>query len=691
MRRASNSSAQRLPVNQRRNKVPLERRKRVSTACNVRRIKCSGEQPCVQCGNTSRDCQYPAVVERISIPRTELDDLKAKCAWLEQCLEQAIPDEAHRRCLVAQVATGSISASSPMTATSEFDHIPDEESAPNEGRLLSDPDGTARYLGSTSGAMFLDLVKEFMMTIFQLAWPGSHHLETTFLGSFGRYQTYDSRPLVIHDVDPFWLPLKTEMTMMMAQLRYFIQDGSGDFTSGGIYYWGDLDASFFDLKPLETSADPQTLRRLALFHAAFAMTCQLETPSGNNNNTQRGETFFARARWLIGNPLDTATSTVYDIPVLAMMSTYLMEMNRRDAACVYVSLGMHIAVVHGIHRGWVPDEESKRSFWTLYILDRWFSVLMGRPPTILDEAIRLPFPNDLPGLPSAVGLRAHVELAKISGYIVCNTYRVAPWDHRMSMASARIDNALSWLASWLTKLPPELQITGDELSNDRACCELHMAYNQLLILTLRPILFVAVKKAVAERLINRTSQLDGHPQIEIISRCTEAARRNLRLGRWIRDLIPSRKLLSQGLHNMFNAAVILLLHQLLVDTLDDMDAMGIIFVIECFDSEGLGNSNYPRDCARVLRDMSTLVQRLRNRNLDDLSQVDSSPASMGSSIPAFQPPSSSTAYDVGFILNPEPDISADLVSQLPSTTAVYNKMPAWINHDDLQIHNKYMV
>jgi hypothetical protein len=29
-------------------------------------------------------------------------------------------------------------------------------------------------------------------------------------------------------------------------------------------------------------------------------------------------------------------------------------------------------------------------------LDRWLSVLMGRPPTLLDEAIRLPLPSDVP-------------------------------------------------------------------------------------------------------------------------------------------------------------------------------------------------------------------------------------------------------------------------------------------------------
>jgi hypothetical protein len=42
------------------------------------------------------------------------------------------------------------------------------------------------------------------------------------------------------------------------------------------------------------------------------------------------------------------------------------------------------------------DEETTRVMWTLYILDRWLSVLMGRPPNITDEAIQLAFPSDAP-------------------------------------------------------------------------------------------------------------------------------------------------------------------------------------------------------------------------------------------------------------------------------------------------------
>lgn len=97
---------------------------------------------------------------------------------------------------------------------------------------------------------------------------------------------------------------------------------------------------------------------------------------------------------LIGNPLDTVRFTVSDVPVLALMAFYLIEINRRDAAYMYVGLAVRIATIHGLFRSCV-DEASKRSFWTLYVLDRWLSVLMGRPPTIADEAIKLPLPSNV--------------------------------------------------------------------------------------------------------------------------------------------------------------------------------------------------------------------------------------------------------------------------------------------------------
>ena len=314
---------------------------------------------------------------------------------------------------VASQAVSVAAAAPPPKSSSETDFEPEQEPAERaEGRWLHDPDGTVRYLGETSGATFLDYLKEFMARIIPLAgarepWmkmPDTDSNGDSFMASLGQYQTHDSRPLYEPEVDPLWLPPEAEMRSMLAELRYLAQDGNGTYPSGGTHYWWEgSDSGLSEPLGVKTSAimppDPWAKHRnLAFYNAAFAMVCHQKRQSAQARDVPDahiGEAYFKRAKILIGNPLDTRRYTVGDISTMALMSFYLLENNRRDAACMYVGVAMHIAVMHGAFKGWV-DERGKRVFWTLYILDRWLSCLMGRPPTLLDDAIRLELPTDVP-------------------------------------------------------------------------------------------------------------------------------------------------------------------------------------------------------------------------------------------------------------------------------------------------------
>lgn len=90
------------------------------------------------------------------------------------------------------------------------------------------------------------------------------------------------------------------------------------------------------------------------------------------------------------------------------------------------------------------------------------------------------------GLPPAAGLRVHVELARISNYIVSNVYDVAREEPLMTPLC--IQKSLRLLGSWLENLPPQVQGTEENLSTDRAVIELHMAHNQVSIFMLQKVL-----------------------------------------------------------------------------------------------------------------------------------------------------------------------------------------------------------
>ncbi|OBS21157.1 hypothetical protein FPOA_07495 [Fusarium poae] len=780
------SAPRRLPVNPRRHKVAPEHRKRVATACNacnVRRVRCSGEHPCRQCQSSSRGCVYPLPVEKVSITRAELQELKHKVDLYERVLRDTVPaaisnavtDANSRQELSALLGwtisgaghnAGPGAGSTVHTHTAQaidgppniarganelpqyqypsvhrqFQQIPqpqsqsqiqfpdariqdlnlglsrphlsqpaqsisntnqrqdeDENLATTEGRLLHDPDGYARFLGETSGATFLDYLKEFMTTVLPLAYqnlrPGSDG--SAFLSSLGRYQTYDSRPLHDRDVDPTWFPSHPEMDAMLTELRYFIQDGNGHWPSGGIYWWGNLSATPV-IPSLER--DPpfvrlKKCRPLALYQTAFAVVSQatIMPPQDISIDSHLSESYFSRARMLLGNPLDITRFTPNEVAALTLMGFYLIEMNRRDAAYMCVSSAMHISIMHGSHRGWL-DESGKRVFWTLYVLDRYLSCLMGRPPTIMDDAIRLEPPCDAPSMPPADGLKAHVELSRISSHIVCNTYRISPSED-VARPVRSLEGEIRMLDNWSLNLPPTIRLSSNGLSDDPATCLLHMHYNQLIILTIRPVFFALVKKSFAEKLVSRQCSLRTHPQLPHLKRCIASAEHNIRLARQILLVNQPRKLLQAGLHFIFNAAIVLMLQQLVEDLCpssrtEKARSLDLDFVIARFEDESRVGSNYGRDCATVLRDLRVLVQRLPIPV--DISAATRS-ANMSQASTTYDPIANRTTVEMG---QSWPDKLTSETLQQPILVdqghMLYNELVSWIDVD-WQSYNGYLI
>ncbi|KAK3381097.1 hypothetical protein B0H63DRAFT_474897 [Podospora didyma] len=645
-------SSKRLPVNPRRKKVEPDQRKRVQTACNrcnIKRIKCSGHDPCQQCLNAKGEgevCQYPVSAPKKTVLEAEWIEVHEKVANLMERLaryesfteeeraaygrrlshdeqdervpnpyqeDQSVARQQHEHPNLVPLVPYPPAIDPALTAQSEMEV--DDNLVRTEGQLLADEDGNMRYMGETSGATYLDKIRVFISASQILATGTSG----SSLNKTGHYQTFDSRPMRLPKVDANVSPPRAQARGMLGELSTFIQDGSGHFASGGILFW-----------PLGTSmpaARRSSRRDAAPYHVAFAFHTLLSlTEHGSQVDGQLGEEHFARARELLQNPLDGQLQTSNDIAALALSALYLVENNRRDAACIAISNAMHVSVVQGVHRGLLTDEKSRRTFWTVYILDRWLSCVLGRPPTIPDDSIHVDEPRYCPGLPSPVGLQAHVELSRISNKIVVNSYS------RLQGNCDYVDTAIDLLHEWKAKLSPVLQMgeptvptLGDleDLSSyeplrtpgddDRARYSLHMAYNQLVILALRPALLAAVKKVVLDGVWRREWNIQSHPFYARIDDCSKAARSNLKLACWIRVISPKQKLLLADLHHIFNAALVLLLHQIGFSNMRTMDSRLIDFAITVFEKEaGTGNGN-SIECIRILKDMRVLVRRLRAR------------------------------------------------------------------------------
>lgn len=392
-------------------------------SCNVRRIKCSGNQPCKACGNANRECVYPLQVDKVSIARTDYEEMRSKIEVYEKALQEAQPDAARRQELLYHAATSPTSSSSsshsPFSGTSSSSQVATTVTAPAPAEVkiqLEEDDASVvlaatsepalRFLGETNGAAFLDHFRELVDSALPNG-ASSHPHEThaipydggIFLSTLGQYYSPSTRAQFNYNVNPIVLPNTRSLQTMLSETRYVIQDGNGEWPSGGMYWFGDLDIVPAAPPTLSLTGVPDLdpYRYLSVTHATLALhafACG-DWPTTQDVHTSSGDLYFARAAVLFGNILDMKECSFQAVSTLALMALYLLEETKRDAAYMHVAVAAHMCLVLGAHRG-VTDERAKRLFWTVYVLDRWLGCLLGRPSIISEDAIRVAEPLDAP-------------------------------------------------------------------------------------------------------------------------------------------------------------------------------------------------------------------------------------------------------------------------------------------------------
>lgn len=233
-----------------------------------------------------------------------------------------------------------------------------------------------------------------------------------------------------------------------------------------------------------------------------------------------------------------------------------------------------------------------------------------------------------------------------------------------------------------------------------------MKHNQLVILTTRPTLLGVLRKALAARIERRTWHWHTSPQHSHVWQCLDAARENLRLARWILNMASwPRNLLTPIMYNVFDAAVVVLLHELLADPADTNTNHddNTAFAIDFLEGQATTSSriSLPGDGARVLRDIKTLVNRMLNHGLGGtaipgvaaaLAHTSNNVSKRNMSVSQVAP--SPAIYDVGFILNPEipPETPAPAPahpSVNTSSHSLFTKLSSWISNDEHHVDDSY--
>ncbi|KAM0279868.1 hypothetical protein ACHAO9_011494 [Fusarium lateritium] len=278
-----------------------------------------------------------------------------------------------------------------------------------------------------------------------------------------------------------------------------------------------------------------------------------------------GGDYFMRAMELFPNANDLYQDPILSIEVCCGIALYLQAVDHRNSAYLYLGMALRIALSQGLHRdivsGVLDDPEVTRyrnTWWTLYILDRKLSSLMGAPCSIHDSDISVPIPRDQTASRKSSALDMHIKLSRLKAKVLDTVYGI---DGRLDASFPK--NTLSILTE-LAPLAAELNSSDFKLDNQtpvsRVSATLNLCYHQCIVLATRPLLMCLLRDKLE---MGRTGN-DSHCEIvepikALLRTCYDSANKSLRILTKLQSQDLLELFLPFDLDHAFSAGFILAL------------------------------------------------------------------------------------------------------------------------------------
>ncbi|KAF3928863.1 hypothetical protein ABW20_dc0104604 [Dactylellina cionopaga] len=439
--------------------VPLQKRRRVTRACDVcrkKKIKCDGLQPCTHCSVYSYECTYDQPSNRRRNPTPQyIEALEGRLQRLDSFFKLVLPNvdldqpnfEAETLPKLQQAlkkATGKDTTSS-SSATVGLPHANDQEAlletmVEATGRLDLDESGRFDFHGHSSGFTYLTKLRE---QFGDLLGPevGTNALlrlrpfrplpqqVRSNTGSPSSNYVSDTVPLPSREV------AKELITSCLAEallLFRFIHHPTFDNLVNRLY-----SRDFDDYGNEEHSFLP-------VFYLVLAVGCLFTRKAeklGISNVLDEGAKYFT-----VGRKLTDITDCrdVTSLQGVLLMIIFLQSSAKLATTYSYIGIAVSASFRLGLHRKIpfpdpVEGEVRKRIFCTIQKMDISISALIGLPRMIHDEDIDQEYPVEVddqhitkdgitlgvvdePNSTSAAN--AHTRLVEILGKVIKKIYPI---------------------------------------------------------------------------------------------------------------------------------------------------------------------------------------------------------------------------------------------------------------------------
>lgn len=188
----------------------------------------------------------------------------------------------------------------------------------------------------------------------------------------------------------------------------------------------------FNLHAFYSSTSDKAVWRESLWYIHFLMIIAFgKTFVQQKNHSPRppGADFFIHALQLLPDTNKLCRDPIVATEVLCCIALYLQSLDSRSAAHVTIGQAMRIALIQGMHTdmpvmnlGEVVVQRCRKIWWTIFILDRHMTSLMGLPQSIRDEDVSCQLPNYQNSPQRAAALNMQIKLAKVHADIASTVY-----------------------------------------------------------------------------------------------------------------------------------------------------------------------------------------------------------------------------------------------------------------------------
>jgi len=149
--------------------------------------------------------------------------------------------------------------------------------------------------------------------------------------------------------------------------------------------------------------------------------------AARRNNARRppGAELFVQAMKLKPDITYLHTQPLQAVEILCCEALYLQCLDFRSAAYNVVGQALRIALAEGMHTNMEDQgldethvQRSRNVWWTVYILDRQMSSLMGVPLAVRDEDITASLPTFSGSVHKSIALELNVKFSRIISHIL---------------------------------------------------------------------------------------------------------------------------------------------------------------------------------------------------------------------------------------------------------------------------------